>query len=199
MADVQRTRHRGRRRVDGVDPLRAVRSKRYMPSASHRADHFASRPSRVGRSGTSRPGCSARRRSRHVRVTVPGCCGSTTPQPARCGRSSCASPGRLSMYVCGPTVYDYPTSATGASPWSSTSSGASSLRRPRRALRLEHHRHRRQHHRPGRPAPPAPRRRWPEYEAAWWEAMDGLGVARPTDDPHATGTWLTWWSSSPTS
>jgi cysteinyl-tRNA synthetase len=24
------------------------------------------------------------------------------------------------------------------------------------------------------------------YEAAWWEAMDGLGVRRPDADPHAT-------------
>jgi cysteinyl-tRNA synthetase len=25
-----------------------------------------------------------------------------------------------------------------------------------------------------------------EYEAAWWEAMDGIGVKRPDEDPHAT-------------
>ena len=25
------------------------------------------------------------------------------------------------------------------------------------------------------------------YEAVWWEAIDGLGVKRPTHDPHATG------------
>src|SRR2546423_7918356 len=24
------------------------------------------------------------------------------------------------------------------------------------------------------------------YEAMWWEAMDGIGVKRPTADPHAT-------------
>ena len=25
-----------------------------------------------------------------------------------------------------------------------------------------------------------------EYEASWWDAMDRLGVRRPTEDPHAT-------------
>ena len=58
---------------------------------------------------------------------------------------------------------------------------------PRGHLRLEHHRHRRQHHQPrpsrgARPRPRSPR----EYEAVWWEAMDAIGVQRPTIDPHAT-------------
>ena len=66
-------------------------------------------------------------------------------------RSSPGSPGRVAMYVCGPTVYDVPASRP--RPLRAGLRRPAPLPRvrgPRRPLRLEHHRHRRQDHRPGR-------------------------------------------------
>ncbi len=199
--DVQLPRHRGRRGVDGEDAPTAGPSgrRRRSPPRSHRADHLASRPSRDGRSGTTGgPGRSSgwrgRRRRRlrssrlvHGRVTVPECCASTTQPRAPSSRSSSANPATSRCTSAGPPSTTSPTSATAASPWPSTScAGTSSSPVSRSATS------------PTSPtsttrSSPGPTRRAGrltdvarEFEAAWWAAIDGLGVKRPTVSPRAT-------------
>jgi cysteinyl-tRNA synthetase len=96
-------------------------------------------------------------------------------------------PGRLSMYVCGPTVYDEPHVGHGrfALVWDI-------LRRYLEwtGVEVDHvsnvtdidDRIIARANEEGRPAAEVAR----HYEEAWWRAMDALGVLRPTDDPHAT-------------
>ena len=99
-------------------------------------------------------------------------------------------PGIVSIYLCGPTVYGPP--ARRPRP------GHGRLRHPPplprverrpRAPRLQRHRHRRQDHRTGPARVEDPADIAHRCEAVWWQAMDALNVARPTDDPHATA-WV---------
>ena len=96
-------------------------------------------------------------------------------------------PGRVSMYVCGPTVYDLPHLGHGRYALvfdvlrryllfigldvrhvSNVTDVDDNIINRAAAL--------------GRSEADVAA----EYEAAWWEAMDALGVLRPTDVPHAT-------------
>ncbi|MGO9455691.1 MAG: cysteine--tRNA ligase [Acidimicrobiales bacterium] len=95
--------------------------------------------------------------------------------------------GRVSMYVCGPTVYDLPHLGHGR-----YSLVFDVLRRYLLFCGLDVHyvsnvtdvddniinRAAAE----GRTEPEVA----VQYEARWWEAMDALGVLRPTDTPHAT-------------
>ncbi|MDP9071561.1 MAG: cysteine--tRNA ligase [Actinomycetota bacterium] len=96
-------------------------------------------------------------------------------------------PGRVSMYVCGPTVYDVPHIGHGRA-----ALVYDVLRRYLEWSGVEVH-----HvsnitdvddkiiaraNREGRSAEEVAR----EYEAVWYDAVDALGVLRPTQDPHAT-------------
>jgi len=96
-------------------------------------------------------------------------------------------PGRVSMYVCGPTVYDLPHLGHGRYSLvfdvlrrylaftgldvryvsNITDVDDNIIKRATAEGRAE--------------SDVAT-----EYEARWWEAMDALGVLRPTDTPHAT-------------
>ncbi|HVX23487.1 MAG TPA: cysteine--tRNA ligase [Acidimicrobiales bacterium] len=96
-------------------------------------------------------------------------------------------PGRVSMYVCGPTVYDLPHLGHGRYSLvfdvlrrylcfsgldvryvsNITDVDDNIIKRAAAEHRTE-------------PEVAV------EYEARWWEAMDALGVLRPTDTPHAT-------------
>jgi cysteinyl-tRNA synthetase len=96
-------------------------------------------------------------------------------------------PGRFSMYVCGPTVYDLPHIGHGRQAlvydvlrryleWSGvdvdhvsniTDVDDNIINRAAEQGR-------------------APDEVVAEYEAAWYDAMDALGVQRPTEDPHAS-------------
>ena len=96
-------------------------------------------------------------------------------------------PGRVSMYVCGPTVYDLPHLGHGR-----YSLVFDVLRRYLHFTGLDVHyvsnvtdvddniinRASAEHRTESEVAA--------EYEVRWWEAMDALGVLRPTDTPHAT-------------
>ena len=96
-------------------------------------------------------------------------------------------PGRVSMYVCGPTVYDDPHLGHGrfALVWDV-------LRRYLEWTGLEVHfvsnvtdvddKIIARANQEGR----APEEVAREYEAVWYRAMDALGVRRPDEDPHAT-------------
>jgi cysteinyl-tRNA synthetase len=96
-------------------------------------------------------------------------------------------PGRVSMYVCGPTVYDVPHIGHGRSvlvydvlrrylQWSGLEvrhvSNITDIDDKIITRALEE----------GRPAAEVAE----EYEQAWWKAIDDLDVLRPTEQPHAT-------------
>jgi cysteinyl-tRNA synthetase len=96
-------------------------------------------------------------------------------------------PGRLSMYVCGPTVYDDPHVGHGRFAlvwdvmrryleWTGLDvryvSNVTDIDDKIIARALAE----------GRSAAEVAK----EYELAWWDSMDRLGVKRPTEDPHAT-------------
>jgi cysteinyl-tRNA synthetase len=97
-------------------------------------------------------------------------------------------PGRVSMYVCGPTVYEVPHLGHGR-----FTLVFDVLRRYLTFTGLEvlhvsnvtdiDDRIIERAAREGRTEPEVAT----EYEAAWWAAMDALGVLRPTVVPHATG------------
>jgi cysteinyl-tRNA synthetase len=96
-------------------------------------------------------------------------------------------PGKVSMYVCGPTVYDLPHLGHGR-----YALAFDVLRRYLVFIGLEvqyvsnvtdvddHIIERAETEQRTEPEVAA------EYEAHWWEAMDALGVLRPTEVPHAT-------------
>ena len=86
---------------------------RRSPSSSQRVDQFASRPSSQGLSGTpaERPSRGARRvvaSARHGRVTVPCVLRLHDTATGEVSELKLRDPGEVSMYVCGPTVYDAP-------------------------------------------------------------------------------------------
>jgi cysteinyl-tRNA synthetase len=96
-------------------------------------------------------------------------------------------PGKVSMYVCGPTVYDVPHIGHGRNvlvydvlrrylQWSGfevthvsnvTDVDDNIIKRANEEKR-------------------SPDEVVAQYEAAWWDALDRLGVLRPTADPHAS-------------
>jgi cysteinyl-tRNA synthetase len=97
-------------------------------------------------------------------------------------------PGRMAMYVCGPTVYSDPHIGHGRFTlvwdilrrylaWSGTEvdfvSNVTDIDDKIIARAADE----------GRPASEVAE----EYEAVWWRTMDRLGVLRPTETPHATG------------
>ncbi len=99
-------------------------------------------------------------------------------------------PGRVGMYVCGPTVYDVPHLGHGR-----FSLVFDVLRRYLQFCGVQVRyvsnitdvddkileRAEREGRRPTEVAA--------EFEAVWWDAMDALGVARPDETPHATA-WV---------
>jgi len=97
------------------------------------------------------------------------------------------SEGKVSMYVCGPTVYDLPHIGHGR-----MSLVFDVLRRYLLFTGLDVHYVSnvtdvddniiRRAAEQGRTEPEVAA----EFEARWWEAMDALGVLRPDDTPHAT-------------
>ena len=97
------------------------------------------------------------------------------------------NPGRVAMYVCGPTVYDVPHIGHGR-----FAVAFDVLRRYLEFLGLDveyvsnvtdiDDKIINRANAEARPASEVAA----EYEAAWWEAVDALGVARPTHAPHAT-------------
>jgi cysteinyl-tRNA synthetase len=99
-------------------------------------------------------------------------------------------PGRVSMYVCGPTVYDVPHLGHGR-----FSLVFDVLRRYLRFSGLEVHyvsnitdvddKILARAAAEGR----SPQAVAEEFEAIWWSVMDALGVERPDDVPHATA-WV---------
>jgi cysteinyl-tRNA synthetase len=96
-------------------------------------------------------------------------------------------PGRVAMYVCGPTVYDVPHIGHGR-----FAVAFDVLRRYLEFCGLDveyvsnvtdiDDKIINRANAEARPASEVATR----YEAAWWEAVDALGVARPTHTPHAT-------------
>src|SRR3712207_1528487 len=76
-----------------------VRSKRKVPSRCQTASHFFSRPSSDGFSGTSGMG-------RNGTVAAVLRLHDTASNQVR--ELALRDPGKLSLYVCGPTVYDVP-------------------------------------------------------------------------------------------
>src|SRR5205085_12608060 len=96
-------------------------------------------------------------------------------------------PGKVSMYVCGPTVYDVPHIGHGRNvlvydvlrrylEWSGLS-----VRHVSNITDIDDNIIKRSHEE-DRPADEVAK----HYEAAWWDALAGLNVLRPTDVPHAT-------------
>ena len=98
-------------------------------------------------------------------------------------------PGKVSMYVCGPTVYDVPHVGHGrtAVVVRRRSAGTSSGRGFDVDVREQRHRRRGQDHRPRRAnaARPSPSSR-SEYEAGYFDADGPPRRAPPDDVPHAT-------------
>ena len=96
-------------------------------------------------------------------------------------------PGQVSMYVCGPTVYDLPHIGHGR-----YSLVFDVLRRYLLFCGLDVHYVSnitdvddniiKRANEQGRTEPEVAA----EFEARWWEAMDGLGLLRPDETPHAT-------------
>ena len=112
-AHVQRAGHRRRRGVDGEDlfpcglGVEAVRPL-LVPHGGPGRLH----PVECGLVGNVGRAC---RVGRHDRVTVPGCCTSTTPLPVRSARSSPARPGRCRCTSAVRRWTTFPTSVTGGS------------------------------------------------------------------------------------
>ena len=182
---VERARHGRWGGVDGEDlgaagtVLEAVRARLLPGSGPPVLEAFEGRL--VGDVGRTGPG------GRHDRVTVPGvlrlhdtATGTVRPLELR-------SAGEVSMYVCGPTVYDLPHIGHGRANLT-----FDILRRYLSFTGL------RVHHVAnvtdvddniikrasalGRTEPDVAA----EFEARWWESMDALGDLRPQEIPHAT-------------
>ncbi len=178
-------------RGGGVEAVDARRAPRRRPSAPRGRRGWASR-GRSGRLST---------RARHDRVTVPGCCTSTTPPRARSGPSSSAPRARCRCTSAVPTVYDLPAHRPRPlQPGLRRPAALPPLQRAGRALRLEHHRRRRQHHQAGQRARAGPSPRW--RSGVRGALVGGHGRARtccgPTTRPTPPPTSPTWWTSSPT-
>jgi cysteinyl-tRNA synthetase len=97
------------------------------------------------------------------------------------------SQGHVSMYVCGPTVYDLPHIGHGR--YNLVFDilrryllfGAQAVQYVSNITDVDDNIIRRANEQ-GRSEPEVAR----EFEERWWEAMDGLDVLRPDDSPHAT-------------
>ncbi len=190
--DVERAGHRRGRRVDRVH-LRAGRR------AVERIGAVALPPLRPRRLEALEPGLlgDTRRRARpdpstvhfvpHDRVTVPCVLELHDTATGRVAPLELRSPGKVAMYVCGPTVYDAPhlghgrfalvfdvlrrylifngldvtyvSNVTDIDDKIIERAAASGLTEPELAAK---------------------------YEEVWWQAMDALGVLRPDETPHAT-------------
>src|SRR5664279_5142468 len=192
VADVEGSRHGRRRGVDGehlapgggaVEGIGAVR---LPPGGPGRLE--ALQPGLVGDAGGSgRPAGGFVRALLHDRVTVPcvlqlhdTATGEVTPLRPR-------EPGRVSLYVCGPTVYDSPHLGHGrfslvfdvlrryliftglAVTYVSNITDIEDKIIERAAAQGI-----------------STSELTATYEAVWWEAMDALGVLRPDLAPHAT-------------
>src|SRR5664279_5506710 len=192
VADVEGSRHGRRRGVDGehlapgggaVEGIGAVR---LPPGGPGRLE--ALQPGLVGDAGGSgRPAGGFVRALLHDRVTVPcvlqlhdTATGEVTPLRPR-------EPGRVSLYVCGPTVYDSPHLGHGrfslvfdvlrryliftglAVTYVSNITDIEDKIIERAAAQGI-----------------STSELTATYEAVWWEAMDALGVLRPDQAPHAT-------------
>ena len=114
MADVERARHRGRRGVDGEHLVTGGR-------AVERVDAVGLPPGRPGRLEALEAGLvgDAPTRCRRGRLgpfvcsgmiglPYPACSSSTTPPPAEVAPLRLREPGKVSLYVCGPTVDGVP-------------------------------------------------------------------------------------------
>ena len=95
--------------------------------------------------------------------------------------------GKVSMYVCGPTVYDVPHLGHGRNvlvydvlrrylEWSGLE-----VTHVSNVTDVDDNIIKRANEQGRSPDAVAE-----EYEAAWWAALDGLGVLRPIADPHAS-------------
>jgi cysteinyl-tRNA synthetase len=154
-----------------------------VPSCRHRRSHLASRPSSEGRSGTLAFWAG----TLMIGVTVPGVFRLYDTATLGIRPLELRDPGRVSMYVCGMTVYDHPHIGHGR-----LALVFDVLRRYLVFSGLDVHfvsnvtdvddriieranRERRTESEVAR-----------EFEASWWAASDALGVLRPDDTPHAT-------------
>ncbi len=194
MADVERARHRRRRRVDRVHRRRGRRAveARRCPRPPTGPTRWPRAPRGRACRGSRTPWSPGRGEpvvcSGMIGLPYPACSGSTTPPPATLAPLRLREPGRVSLYVCGPTVDGVPHLGHGR-----FSLVFDVLRRYllfsglRGHLRLQHHRHRGQDHRAGgRTGHRTVAELTAANEALWWEIMDALGVLRPDEAPHAT-------------
>ena len=156
--------------------------RRRCPSASHRADQVASSPSSPGFSGI--PVGSGPRPRAHDRVTVPCVLQLHDTATGEVAPLRLREPGRVSMYVCGPTVYGVPHLGHGR-----FSLVFDVLRRYLLFTGLDVTYVSNITDIEDKIIDRAPSRGMPDseftatYEALWWEVMDALGRAAARRDP----------------